>query len=425
MPPVSELQVVGTELERVRDKIAVLFERDDKFYSTIEKRDVETISNRDMRIPLALRPGGKPGYFNPSGGDLGLGGGPTWDKAVINAVHIKEAFQWTKSAEWGTDSARKAVLNTVRDLLAKGMKEYRRTVEAYCMTAGDGVLATISTVATNTPVGFDTFTLNPTPDQFGAKLLRFGMDFNIYNAALTTNRTAGAEQTITFYDQVNKQIRCPTGTAGVIATDKIVASGLTSTPAVGLLGIPYHHNSASTGTWLGFDRSVTPEIRANRTQASGSLALPYPRLAVNKIGDRIGIEDGMKGTAWMHPAQVQAYEELGQLVSQIHKQAKDENLDLYFGSNDGNMQMAGASIKKSYLWDKTRIDFIIAEYWGRAELHSAGFYEVDGRKIFELRGDSGGVATSQVFYITCSFNLFVTNPAGCSYIDNLTPPSGY
>lgn len=43
---VVESQVVALELERVIPKIRVLFERDDKFYATIQKRDVERISNR-------------------------------------------------------------------------------------------------------------------------------------------------------------------------------------------------------------------------------------------------------------------------------------------------------------------------------------------------------------------------------------------
>jgi hypothetical protein len=110
------------------------------------------------------------------------------------------------------------------------------------------------------------------------------------------------------------------------------------------------------------------------------------------------------------------------LVSVIQKSAKEESLNLYFG--DG-MQMAGAPVKTSYSWDKTRIDFVLNEVWGRAEMHPAGFYTVDGRKIFELRGASGGVKTSQIFYITASFNLFVNNPAACSYISGLTVPTGY
>ena len=45
--PGVEAQVVGTELERVLPQIKVLFDRDDTFYSQIEKRPVEIVSARD------------------------------------------------------------------------------------------------------------------------------------------------------------------------------------------------------------------------------------------------------------------------------------------------------------------------------------------------------------------------------------------
>jgi hypothetical protein len=198
---------------------------------------------------------------------------------------------------------------------------------------------------------------------------------------------------------------------GAVAGDKIVIAGVTGATPVSMNGVPYHASNASSGTWLGFDRSLTPEIRANRVNAAGSLALPHARLALNKIGDRVGTDRSFKPVAWMHPCQKQAYEELGMLVSVIQKTAKDEALDLYFGDN---MQIAGAGLKTSYSWDKTRIDFILSEFWGRAELQPAGFYEVEGRKIFELRGSSGGVATSMIFYLCAAFNLFCKNPAAAS-----------
>ena len=68
--PGVESQVVGAELERVLPKVPTLFDRDDVFYSSIEKRPVEVVSSRDMRVPLEMRPGGKFGYFDPDGGDL-------------------------------------------------------------------------------------------------------------------------------------------------------------------------------------------------------------------------------------------------------------------------------------------------------------------------------------------------------------------
>jgi hypothetical protein len=414
---VTEIQVNALELERVVEKIQTLFERDDRFFANIKKRMVEKISNRLMRVPLEVRPGGDFGYFDPNGGDLGRGGGPTWDKAVLQAVFVKEGTEYTKLTEWSTDSDRKAIVSAVRQLTARQLDEIRRQIDAQLMQPGTGVIGTITTVSTT--AGVDTYTF--TTDGFGANLMRYGQTIQVFDATLATLRGSG---TITFYDKANKTVQVTPAIAGATATDLVVTEGIaipTALPA--LYGVPYHHSNASTGTWLGFNRATTPEIRANRVNAASSpLSLPLPRLAINSIGNRIGIDNNFSPNAWLHPCQMQAYEELGQQVTIIQKQPKEEALNLYFSQN---MQLAGAPVKPSYQWDKTRIDFVTDEVWGRGEILPIGFYKSDGRSIFELRGPSGGVATSDIFYMVVGMQTFVNNPAGCAYIDALAVPPGY
>lgn len=414
---VVENQVAALELERVIPKVRVLFERDDKFFANIKKRDVEKISNRQMRIPLELRPGGSFQYFDADGGDLGRGGGPTWDKAVLNCVFLSENIEYTKLTQWSTDDARKAVVQAVRRLTSTALDELRRQLDSQLMQAGNGVIGTITS---DTPAGgSNVVTLNT--DGFGARLMRFGQTVQVFDATLATNRGSA---TITGLDVENKIVTLTPQIAGVIGTDLIVVNGITTPTALpALYGVPYHHSNASSGEWLGFNRATTPEIRANRVNAGGSsLSLPLPRLAINKIGNRIGIDNSFKPTAWMHPAQKQAYEEIGQLVSIIQKNgSKPDSIDMYFD----NMQMAGAPVRESFSWDKTRIDFVVDEVWGRAEILPIGFYKTDGRSIFEIRGASGGVATADIFYMVVGMQTFVNNPAACSYIDQLAVPAGY
>jgi hypothetical protein len=99
---------------------------------------------------------------------------------------------------------------------------------------------------------------------------------------------------------------------------------------------------------------------------------------------------------------------------------------MYFGNGKGGgMQMAGANVKASFNWDRTRIDFIVDEVWGRGEILPIGFYTTDGRKIFEIRGPSGGVMTADIFYMVCGMQTFVSNPAATAFIDTLAVPTGY
>jgi hypothetical protein len=418
MGQVTETQVVAAELEKTVSKVPVLFDWDDVFYSTIEKgTGVEKISNRDMRIPLELKPGGKFGYYNPDGGDLGRGSGPQLDKAVISTVHFKMGVEWTKLTEMSTDSPAKAVLNYFRHILAKSMAEFRRNVDSACMTAGNGVLGVGTTLTAGGGTGGGDKWVVAATDGFGVRLLREGADVGIFDTTLATKR---AEVEINYYDLAGREIHTLPAVAGAVSGDKFVTSGLSANP-VGLLGVPYHHSSASTGTWLGMPRATVPQIRANRVNAAGAFALPFARLAVNKIGDRVGSKEMGGLTAWTHHCQKDAYEQVGQLVSVIQKQASQEKLNMYF---DG-FQLAGAPLECSYSWDKTRIDFINKSLWGRAEMHPAGYYTSDGQKIFPIRGASGGIAAAFIFYLIASFNLYLSNPAMGSYIDGLTIPSGY
>lgn len=411
-----EQQVAATELEKVLPKVRRAFEYDDKFWSSVEKKNVEKISNRQMRVPIELRPGGKFRYFDPNGGDLGRGGGPTYDKAVVQSVFMSEAIEYTKLADWSTDSDRKAVIQAVRKLTTNATLEIRRQLDSQSMQPGTGV---IGTVLTDTPAGgFNVIVLT---SDFGARLMRYDQEVQVFDATLATNKGSA---TITKWDVANSTIELFPQIAGVAPTDVIVTAGLSAPASLpGLFGIPYHHSNASTGNWLGMNRATTPEIRSNRVNAnSNPFTLPLPRLAVNYVGNRIGLDENFKPVAWMHPCQKQAYEEIGQLVSIIQKNGSSpDKMDMYFDK----FQMAGMSVRESFSWNKTRIDIVNLDVWGRGETLPLGFYTSDGRKIFEIRGASGGVATAEIFYMVVGTQLFVSNPAATAYIDNLAVPAGY
>ena len=422
----TEAQVLGAELERVLPDVPIAFDRDNTFYSTVEKRPVEVVSGRDMRIPIELRPGGKSRQFNSDGGPMGVGSGPTYDKALINTIDFLHAVQWTTKSEWVTDDRRKAVINNFRRLLANQMGQFRRDVDSLITNGtGNGDLGTVTSVTTNTPAGYDTIVMST--DGFRAHNVRYDLDVSFWASDFSAKRVGGSA-TIVYWDVKNQTIRIPTGViAGINTTgtgDRVIIDGAAGTPPLSFYGVAYHHNDATAGTWLGFDLSQTPEVVSNSVDAVGNpLALPFPRLALNMIGDRLGLKErGQRTVAWTHPAEQQSYEELGAALIQIVKQAKEEPLDLYFNEN---MRMAGAPLKVSYSWDRSRIDFVDMDLWGRAELHKAGFYEVAGRRIFEMRDTNGALSASQIFYLVCSFNTFVKNKAGTSYIKNLRIPAGY
>lgn len=417
----NESAVNALEIEKVRSVVKSAFDYDALFYGSLKKKTPDVISNRDMRIPIRIRPGGKWRHVNIDGGNYGRGSANKFEKGVIGVQHFVEAVEWTDLSDEATDSQRKAVLSSFKDNLARALEEMQRNVEVSCMNDGTGVVATVTTYSVGTGTdGGDRLTL--ATDGYRAHNVRFDQDVNVYNAALTVNRTTGSERTINFHDIGANIVDITPSLATGIATDKLVLSGLSATPPVSVFGVPYHHSNASTGTWLGLNRANFPEIRANRVAAAGPLALPFARLAMNKIGDRLGVAaKKARYTAWTHPSKKQDMEEMATAVTVINQMPSGKAIDMYYGDN---MQLAGAPMKESFAWDRTRIDFI-GDAWGRVEMYPADFLKKNGKHIFEGRGSDGGVAAYNIVYPRISFNIYIDNPAEGAYIDTLTITPGY
>jgi hypothetical protein len=406
-------QVVALQLEKVRPKLPILYERDDAFFSLIQKREVERVSTRTARIPLQVQPGGAFGYASFDGGDLGRGSGTSYDFAQITPVGIRFAVEITKLVEYATDATDKAVENAAKRNVADAMKQFRRDLDASLQTAGNGVFGTVASVAGSV------ITLANTP--FGARLLHENQNVQVYDPTLTTNRgtatisavskSLGGAQTIT----VNS---VPAGTA---ASDVLVVDGVSGASPTFIYGIPYHHSTSTAGTWMGISRA-NPYAVANGVNANGAaLTLPPIRLAFNQIRQAIGV-DSLGSLLWHgHPSQVAAYEELGFVISEIEKGGSNQDLDLLFR----NKTMGGVKIKENVHADTTRLDLINLETWGRVEWLPIDFYEVGGSTVFPVYGASGGVAASYLFYLVTGVQFFVDNPRAVSSVTGLGLPSGY
>lgn len=418
----TEVDVAATELEAVETALPDLFEVEDTFFSSIEKKKVRVVSFKEMRVPMKVWPGGKPGSFNPAGGDMGRGSGPKYDDAALSPVTTKHAIEWQLKAEWATDERRKAITNAVRETTAEAMAEYRRFLDSCVVSGGgNGILATQSgAVAANTPVGYDTYTCD---SEYGVRLLRYNHLVTFYTSNLAAPRHGDVtEIEITNIDYAAKTFQTVTKANPGQTTDVILHSGLSGATPTSFQGVGYNANSASTGTWLGLDRAVYPQIRANSVNAAGAFSPSHARLAMNKVGERLGKGKGSRMVAWMHPCQVHAYEEQGQLIQSIQRTGGSaQGLDLYFNVQ----QLAGAKINEHFSWSKKRIDFMDMSVWGRGEVAPIKWYTVGGAKVFPVYGASGGLAAAFLSYLTSSFNYFTDQPGLLSYVYGLTIPSGY
>jgi hypothetical protein len=422
MPAQANANVVALQLEKVRDKVPLLYERDDILLTMIQQRgDVEKVSSRNMRLPLQVNPGGKAGSYNADGGDLGRGSGTAYDVAQVSPIFFRFAIEITKLVEYATNGRERAIENATKREVANGVKQFRAFLDKLMQTAGNGVLGTINSIAG------PTFTM-AVPS--GAALVYPGQTIQIYDTTLTTNRNvaAGVTTTVLSADPINAQTitvdNVPTGT---VATDVIVHDGLTGAQPVSLFGIKYHQNSATTGTWLNLNRATYPvQLQTPRVNAGNAALTPSNvRLAINKVRKSLGINHIAKLIAYMAVEQEHAWENLGITVSQIIKEGGEHSsndLDLLFS---GRKTMSGIPIKSSVNADQTRVDFLDLAHWGRAVLKDIDFYEVNGNTVFPIYGASGGLAASYIFYFDTAFQVWDDSPRTGAFIDTLARPSGY
>jgi hypothetical protein len=422
MPAQANANVVALQLEKVRDKVPLLYERDDILLTMIQQRgDVEKVSSRNMRLPLQVNPGGKAGSYNADGGDLGRGSGTQYDVAQVSPIFFRFAIEITKLVEYATTGRERAIENAAKREVANGMKQFRAFLDKLMQTAGNGVLGTISSIASTT------FTMTV---PYGAALVYPGQTIQIYDTTLTTNRNVAASVTTTVLsaDPINAQTitvdNVPTGT---VATDVIVHDGLTGAQPVSLFGIKYHQNNATTGTWLNLNRATYPvQLQTPRVNAGNAALTPSNvRLAINKVRKSLGINHISKLIAYMAVEQEHAWENLGITVSQIIKEGGESSgndLDLLFS---GRKTMSGIPIKSSVNADQTRVDFLDLSHWGRAVLKDVDFYEVNGNTVFPIYGASGGIAASYIFYFDTAFQVWDDSPRTGAFIDTLARPSGY
>ncbi|HTZ32780.1 MAG TPA: hypothetical protein VMH31_10000 [Methylomirabilota bacterium] len=418
MPAQANANVLALQLEKVRDKVPLLYERDDILLTMIQQRgDIERVSSRNMRLPLQLVPGGKAGSYNADGGDLGRGSGSQYDVAQVSPIFFRFAVEMTKLAQYATTGRERAVEDNAKREVVNGMRQFRSFLDKLMQTAGNGVLGTVGSFATTT------WTMSTPP---GAALVYPGQTIQVYDPTLTTNRGTA---NVVSADPISgtQTIVVDANPGGLTAGDVIVHDGLSGTSPVSLFGIKYHQNNATTGTWLNLNRATYPiQLATPRVNAGNAALTPAAvRLAINKVRKALGINHLSKLIAYMAVEQEHAWENLGITVSQVIKEGGSQggnDLDLLF---TGRKTMSGVPIKSSVNADQTRVDFLDLSHWGRAVLKDIDFYEVNGNTVFPIYGASGGLAASFIFYFDTAFQIWNDSPRSGAYIDTLARPSGY
>src|SRR5713101_3137179 len=121
MPAQANANVIALQFEKVRDKVPLLYERNDNLLTMIQHR-----------------------------GDLGRGSGTAYDVAQVSPICFRFAIEITKLVEYATTGRERAIENAAKREVANGMKQFRAFLDKLMQTAGNGVLGTINSFASTT-----------------------------------------------------------------------------------------------------------------------------------------------------------------------------------------------------------------------------------------------------------------------------------
>lgn len=413
----TNTQTVAVQLEHVRTAVPVLFERADTTFSMIEKRPVEMVSTRTARGPLQVNPGGNSGAASLDGGDMGRGSAAEYDFFQITPLGMKHAVEITKLVEFATNSSEKAVANVTKRAAVDAMKQFRKDIDTWLQTAGNGVMGTISSGG-----GTTSWTLSGTP--FGARLLRKNLTVSVYSSNLATKRGEATINAAPVRGIGKTQTVTVDADPGSSDTDVILPSGLTGASPTWVYGIPYHHSTSTSGTWMGIARSNDYVVANGVNANSASFSIPPFRQAINQIVQEIGEEGLEQNLIWhTHPVALAGVEEYGISFSKIERSGSNQTQPDMAFAREGQ-QICGYKTKRSIHADPTRFDLMNLSTWGRVEWAPIDYLEIGGNTVFPVYGSSGGIAAAYLFYYVCGMQFFVDNPKAISSVTSVAVPTG-
>ncbi len=242
--------------------------------------------------------------------------------------------------------------NPVTKTLADVAVQMAKNRDQFLQQAGDGQIGQVD--ASYAGSGSNPIVLASSP--WGARLISQGQQVQVMSNTYTlrgtcyvtnVNNKLGSIQSITV-DAV------PSGT---VAGDFIMVAGVAATTPVFLYGIPYFHNTSTTGTYLGIARTQNFVV-ANGVAAGGApLSLPMLRAALSRVEHVAGHQRPQDpGVACASVARIQAYEEMGFAKQEIlMNDGKMPGFDGLTANVDG-FKIAGREVVRNIHADNTRID---------------------------------------------------------------------
>lgn len=407
-------QAIASQHEFLRPELELLYLASSRLWSRIKARtDIKAVSNRPSRIPFEALSGGKFRQWNPDGGDMGQGSGPTETFGNLSSVYFLQASQYTALAQWSTDSDEKAIKNYVSLTQQRAAETFAGYMDATFQGDGSNTLDTVVSTTTNGLV------VN------NANAFQDNQDVDIYSALGTFVATVTVESV----DIANDTIWLTGAVPGGVTTGYLLlVSGSAGVANSGLAGIRAYHVTGNTGTYMGISRSAFPGKFSTPSIAVNGALVPATVRAVEAQTElAMGIDraDQADLIAHCNVDMRAAWENNALLVQRviINEQKGDSSQDML--KRRAPTEIAGRELLINERAKPGFIDFMALKHWFRIEGHPMDYYEVAGQTVFPTYGLSGGLSATMVFYLVTGVQCGLGQPRLDSFLSGVTIPKGY
>ncbi len=406
---------IAAQIEAIRPDLPALMLLSSVLWGRFEARtDMTPVGSRPTRVPTQPITGGNFGVFGPDGTDMGLGSGPQEVPGYLSCAFYLQASQYTKLAQWSTDSSAKAI----QDYVALTHKQAAETLGGYMdvLVQGDGS-NTIDTIVSVVAGGV---TVN------NANYFQSNQIVDVWTAV---GGTFVATLQVQIEDVGTNTLWMTTGIPGTVAAGQVLmVHGSSGQANTGIFGLKYYDVGSNTGNFMGIPRASYPgRYTAQQINRGGGSLTPASVRALQAavvlaIGSKVASE--VDPIAHMNVDMQNAWENNALPVQSIimNEVKGSESVDML--KKNAISTMAGREIVVNPRATPGRIDFIDTKNMWRLEVKPTDYYETGGQTLFPVIGGSGGIQSSDIFYLVYGGQLGMTNARRASFMNNVAIPAG-
>lgn len=406
---------IAAQIEAIRPELPELMLLQSVLWGRFQARtDMTAVGSRPTRVPTQPITGGLFGVFGPDGSDMGLGSGPQEVPGYLSCAYYLQASQYTAQAEWSTDSSAKAI----QDYVALTHKQAAQTFGGYMDTLaqGDGS-NTIDTVVSTTGGGIvvnnaNFFQSNQLVDIWSGLggVFRGTVQIEVEDIQSNTIWLIGAVP------------------AGTVAGDLLMVHGASAQANTGIFGLGYWDVSGNTGNFMGIPRASFPGRYSaqNVNRGGGALTPASFRALKSNIELAMGSDQANKVNAVAHcnVDQRDAWENNALTVQTINAADVRGNQSVDMLKKERPSEMGGIPILLNNRAKPGRVDVIPLDNFWRLEVKPMDYYDVGGQTVFPAIGGSGGITSSNLFYMVVGTQIGINNARLNGYMSNCSIPAG-